>query len=243
MENSDYRFRSQEGTTNYVSNYRTISLTSVVSKLMERVIFDQLNFYFYSNHIISPHQFGFRRNISTAHQLINSHYDWVIQQNEGCPSDVILLDYSKAFDSVVYTKLFIKLSAYGIHGASLLWFENFLTDKKHFLLTDSAVSDYCSVLSCVPQGTVLGPVLFIIYVLTCHSSFKKRIKTELFTNYAKIYDEIESISDCLCMQESLNSVFNFFQFPIGLISGNLFLTFQNVLPFILEKIIHSLHIE
>ena len=135
-----------------------------------------------------------------------SHYDWVIKQNEGCPADVILLDYSKAFDSVVHAKLFIELSAYGIYGALLLWIENFLTDKKHCVLIDGAVSDYCSVLSGVPQGTVLGPVLFISYVNDLPLVVKKRIKTKLFAYDAKIYDEIEFLSDCLCIQESLNSV-------------------------------------
>ena len=86
---------------------------------MERVIVDQLNNYLFSSHIISPYQYGFRCNSSTVHQLIDLHYDWVIQQNENFPTD-ILLDYSKAFDSVVHAKLFIKLSAFGIHGALLL---------------------------------------------------------------------------------------------------------------------------
>ena len=137
----------KKGATNCVSNYRSILLTSVVSKLKERVIVDQLSNYFYSNYIVSPHQFGFRRNSSTVHQLIDSHYDWVIQQNEGCPTDVILLDYLKAFDSVVHAKLFIKLGAYDIHGALLLWIENFLADRKHYVPINSAVSDNCSVLS------------------------------------------------------------------------------------------------
>ena len=117
---------------------------------MERVIVNQLNDYLYFNHIISPHQFGFRRNSSSMHQLIDSHYDWVIQQNKGCPTDVTLLDYSKVFDSVVHAKLFIKLSAYGIDGALLLWIKNFLTDRTNYVLIDNAVSDYCSVLSGVP---------------------------------------------------------------------------------------------
>ena len=106
----------------------------------------------------------------------------------------------------MHAKLFIELSAYGIHGALLLWIENFLTDKKHCVLIDGAVSDYCSVLSGVPQGTVLGPVLFISYVNDLPLVVKKRIKTKLFAYDAKIYDEIEFISDCLCIQESLNSV-------------------------------------
>ena len=100
----------KKGATDCISNNRLISLISVVSKLMESIIVDQLYNCLYSNHIISPYQFGFRRNSSTVHQLIDSHYNWVFQQNKGCPTDVILLDFSKAFDSVVHAELFIKLS-------------------------------------------------------------------------------------------------------------------------------------
>ena len=103
-------------------------------------------------------------------------------------------------------KLFIKLTAYGIHGALLLWIENYLTDRKHCVLIDSAVSDYCFVLSGVPQGTVIGLVLLIIYVNDLPLVIKKWIKTKLFADDAKFYDEIESISNCLCIQESLNTV-------------------------------------
>ena len=110
----------KKGAINCVSNFRPMSLTSFFSKFKKRVIVNQLNNCLYSNHIISPYQCGFRRNSSTVHQLIDLHYDWVIQQSGDWLTDVILFDYSKAFDSIVHTKLFIKLSAYGIHSALLL---------------------------------------------------------------------------------------------------------------------------
>ena len=183
---------------NCVPNYRLISLTSAVSNPMERVIVNQLN-----NYLISPHQFGFRRNSSTMHQLIGSNYDWIIQQNKGWATDVILLDYLRAFYSVVYSlslvhMAYMVLYCFGLKTFSLI--EN--------IVYSLIVRSLTSLLSSATFPKVFDPVLFMINVNDLPLIVKKRIKTKLFAGDSKIYDEIESILNCLCIQESLNAVSN-----------------------------------
>ena len=97
-----------------VNNYRPISLTSTISKVMERIINDHILSYLSTNNLIGRHQFGFQKQCSTITQLIDCYSDWSSAINDGSSVDVIYLDYAKAFDSVVHNKLFLKLEAHGI---------------------------------------------------------------------------------------------------------------------------------
>ena len=113
------------------SNYCPISLTSTVSKVMERIITDQLISYLSDNNLLSSQQFGFQKNSSTIMQLLDCYNDWSAAQNAGNSVDVIYLDFAKAFDNVVHSKFLLKLAAYGISGNLLAWIKCFLTDRFH----------------------------------------------------------------------------------------------------------------
>ena len=189
----------KKGSPLKASNYRPKSLTSAVSKVMERIITDQLIIIY----LLSSQQFGFQKKSSTIIQLLDCFNDWSASQNAGNSVDVIYLDFAKAFDSVVHSKLLLKLAIYGISGNLLAWIKWFLSDRSHFVSINSASSVSQSVFSGVPQGTVVGPILSIIYVNNMRDIFENGFVLDLFADDSKMYNAIKSVKDCLVLQKAL----------------------------------------
>ncbi|MCG8431845.1 MAG: reverse transcriptase family protein [Candidatus Omnitrophica bacterium] len=146
------------------SNYRPISLTVVVSKVMERILRDSLLQYLLENRLLTKDQHGFLPNKSTLTNVLSSTNMWIKAVNNNKSVHAIYLDFAKAFDSVSHPKLIYKLSKYGINGNLLKWIKAFLYNRKQYVLVDGIRSFSCIVRSGVPQGTVLGPILFAIYI-------------------------------------------------------------------------------
>lgn len=121
-----------------MDNYRPISLTSVVAKLMERIVSDQTRLFLDNNQLLSIHQHGFRSGHSTLTQLLECLQDWCLSRNESV--DVIYLDLAKAFDSVSHRKLMHKLLAYGIEGDLHRWIRAFLSDRKQCVMVQNSSS-------------------------------------------------------------------------------------------------------
>ena len=147
-----------------VSNYRPISILNVFSKILEKIVHKQLYNYFEYNHILDDSQFGFRKNKSTTQALLR-HTNYIY---ESLDNDKLVfslyLDLKKAFDSVDHEILLGKLSHYGIRGTPLKWFRSYLTNRRQYVAINDNCSDLHPITHSVPQGSNLGPLLFLIYI-------------------------------------------------------------------------------
>jgi len=196
----------KKGQTCDPGNYRPISLTCVLCKLMESVIKDNLIKHLYDNKLITKHQHGFLTKHSTCSQLLECVNDWSIALNFRNSVDVVYIDFCKAFDSVVHSKLLYKLKAYGINGLLLQWITNFLNNRSQSVRVGSCVSDFSAVISGVPQGSVLGPILFLVYINDLVDLFGPDVTVKLYVDDAKVYINIVDIASINTLQDALFSI-------------------------------------
>ena len=146
------------------SNYRPISLLPFFSKILERLLHNRLYNFLTEHNILSMNQFGFRKNYSTFLALMDLVDNISKNIDEGNYSIGIFLDLSKAFDTIDHTILLDQLFRYGIRGVTLNWFKHYLNDRKQFVSYNNTTSVSMKVTCGVPQGSILGPLLFISYI-------------------------------------------------------------------------------
>ena len=185
-------------------NYRPVSLTSIICKILEHILTSHIMKHLEINDILLPSQFGFRAGHSCEAQLLIATDDFAKALNNRQQVDIGILDLSKAFDRVPHARLLRKLHFYGIRGQLLTWLQSFLSERLQQVLVDGCCSSPCNVSSGVPQGSVLGPVLFLLYINDIAEGICSHIK--LFADDCLIYRTIQSSSDQHILQQDLNAL-------------------------------------
>ena len=147
-----------------VSNYRPISLLSTVGKVLEKIVHKHLFNFFRDNNTITTLQSGFIPGDSTVNQLVDIYNTFCKALDEGKEIRAIFCDISKAFDRVWHKGLLFKLRSAGVSGSLLNWFSDYLNDRKQKVVLPGASSSWTSVGAGVPQGSILGPLLFLLYI-------------------------------------------------------------------------------
>ena len=181
------------------SNCRPISLTCIACKCLEHIIHSNIMDYLDNNAILSDFQHGFRKKRSCDTQLIQTVHDLAKCLHNGEQIDAALLDFSKAFDKVPHARLEAKLNYYGIRGNTLQWIKCFLSQRSQQVVLEGKTPASAPVTSGVPQGSVLGPLLFLCYINdlpSCVSSTPR-----LFADACLLYRRINSPADAVILQQ------------------------------------------
>ena len=196
----------KKGKKNIAENYRPISLTSIPCKIMEKIVKEGIMHHLLNNSLLSSKQFAFLNGRSTVTQLLKFLDDCMKIIVKGGVVDTIYMDFSKAFDKVPHRRLLHKLKAYGVNGPALNWIKAFLSNREQIVTVNGEKSYQASVLSGVPQGSVLGPLLFLVYINDLPEHVSSLIY--LFADDTKIANKVASAKDAEQIQDDLNSLSN-----------------------------------
>jgi len=195
----------KKGSQATASNYRPVSLTSHIIKIFERFIRKRLVHHLESNNLLCSQQHGFRSGHSCLTQLLH-HFDNILENFlDGNDTDCIYLDYAKAFDKVDHALLIKKLSKYGIHPKIISWIESFLKDRTQQVVVEGQLSFAALILSGVPQGTVLGPILFLIFINDITNCVTSSV-IRCFADDTRIMKAISHTPDMSLLQYDLDRV-------------------------------------
>ena len=196
----------KKGSKMQANNYRPVSLTCITCKLMETLVREQVINHLQINNLVTDKQHGFVQGKSCITQLLDVLDDWTQALDNGSSVDIIYMDFAKAFDSVPHKRLVSKVQAHGIDGNVLKWITDFLTGRTQKVTVNGATSNTANVTSGIPQGSVLGPVLFVMYINDMPSEVHNPIR--LFADDTKIYTVSDTAESTLSLQEDLENLQN-----------------------------------
>ena len=198
----------KKGSRSDPANYRPVSLTCILCKLMEHVLCTHIRGHLERHGILTPEQHGFRGKHSCETQLLMTTHELLKERDVGHQVDVAILDFSKAFDTVPHKRLLNKLEMYGIHSESEThkWISNFLVGRNQSVIVDGSRSEERQVKSGVPQGTVLGPLLFLLHINDITATIDPQTKCRLFADDCLLYRAIKSVQDQVQLQRDLRTL-------------------------------------
>ena len=195
----------KKGERSDVSNYRPIALTCISCKIFEKIIKEDMLSFLLANNLLSQRQYGFLPGRSTTTQLISTVNAWAINLNNRTRTDVIYVDFAKAFDVVDLNKLKFKLSLYGFGGVPLDWCGNFLHERKFCVKVGQYLSPSSMASSGVPQGCVLGPIFFLLYIDDLLLELETtEVSCFLFADDLKLFRGITCPADVASLQTALD---------------------------------------
>ena len=183
-------------------NYRPVTITSVLCRVLEKIMRKQILFHLENNNIITKHQHGFTKRKSCETNLLES-YDFITDMiDKGMAVDEIFLDLAKAFDKVPCQRLMFKLKEYGLNSTTLNWIESFISGRSQVVRIKGAYSRRLNVWSGVPQGSVLGPVLFTLFINDLLNDVVSLGK--IFADDTKLIKVVDFVDDADVLQRDLN---------------------------------------
>ena len=191
------------------SNYHPIALTCTCCKILESIIAAELTDFLLSHHLITKAQHGFLKHHSTSTNLLESLNSWTLSLSNHKSVTIAYVDFQRAFDSISPVKLIHKLTSYGISGNLLLWIKAFLTGRSQSVRVGITTSHPCPDTSGVPQGSVLGPILFNVFINDLADLFDpSSCSIKLFADDLKLYTEISDINSSTNFQSNLNLIYS-----------------------------------
>lgn len=188
------------------SNYRPVSLTSTCCKLLEHIIFKAIITHLETNNLLYYRQHGFRSGLSTVTQLAEITNDIANALNERGQIDAVFLDFAKAFDVVRHPDLITKMHAIGIEDNIITWITSYLHNRKQFVAVNNHTSNSLNVLSGVPQGSVLAPILFLIYINDIPMGIDSSVQIRLFADDCVVYTRVNRTEDQINLNHSLTKI-------------------------------------
>ena len=193
-----------KGSEDDPSNYRPISITSCIGKILEKIIFKYLYNYLQENQILTKFQSGFRPKDSTVNQLLEIYHTIIENLDNQKDIKFIFCDVSKAFDKVWHKGLLHKLQKYGITGTMLNWFNSYLSGRQQRVKNEGFYSTWSNTNAGVPQGSVLGPYLFLLYINDITENIRTNIR--LFADDTTLYTVIENEDSIHLLNEDLRQI-------------------------------------
>jgi hypothetical protein len=194
----------KKGSRFLAENYRPVSLLCILCKLLESIITPQIVNHIRINHLACSQQHGFVKGKSTTTNLLEALNIWSEAMMHGIPVDILFLDYSKAFDTVPHRRLVKQLESFGINGGALAWIDSFLTDRRQKVRANGELSEFKPVKSGVPQGSILGPILFTLFVNDIPSELETIIS--MYADDTKVYTAITSESSITSLKSDLRKL-------------------------------------